>query len=70
MKHKDILPGDRVTYLDIIHATVMHSSANGVVITYWGRGKRMGEQIQERVSARWLEKGWKAIDEFEKGVAK
>lgn len=57
-KYTQFRAGDKVTYLDIIHATVLHASRNGVVITYWGRGYRMEEQITVRVSSHWVEHGW------------
>lgn len=53
-KAADFKPGDKVTYLDNIEATVRGVRSNGVIIEYWGSGYQRDKLKVERVAARYL----------------
>lgn len=53
--------GERVTYLDIFHATVLKETSHGIIITYIGKGKLSGEHLHKRVAAWTLQKGWNEL---------
>lgn len=56
--------GERVTYLELFHATVLKDTPHGVIITYIGKGLLSGEHLHKRVPARTLQKGWNELAEF------
>lgn len=69
MSKHQFVAGERVTYLDLFHATVLKDTAHGVIITYIGKGRLSGEQLHKRVAGWTLEKGWNELKDFTKHPA-
>lgn len=60
--------GEKVTYLELFHAVVLKDTQHGVIITYFGRGKLLGEPLQKRVAGWMLKKGWNDLSEIHHSV--
>lgn len=52
--------GDKVTYLDILNAVVMHVWPDSITITFKGRGLITGEDVVIRARHNQLVHGWHA----------
>lgn len=61
MINKLFTVGERVTYVDIIHAVVMRQQGHKAIISYWGKGELAGQQVVISVDTQWLEHGWNEI---------